>query len=62
MQIVLRTKEKGQEFTILHDLNFQNERYEARHPVVGIIPPYLYGSDSVNFRILRVSSKGFQKS
>ena len=34
MQILLRTIEKGQEFTINHDLNFQNEKYEARHPIV----------------------------
>lgn len=34
MAIVLRTIEKGQEFTILHDLNFANERYEARHTIV----------------------------
>lgn len=34
MQIILRTIEKGQEFTISHDLNFQSEKYEAKHPII----------------------------
>lgn len=34
MQIVLSTIGKGGEFTLQHDLNFQAERYEAKHQVV----------------------------
>ena len=33
MTIVLHA-EKGQEHTITHDLNFQKERYETKHPLV----------------------------
>jgi len=33
MQIVLTTMAKGGEHTLDHDLNFQNERYEAKHTV-----------------------------
>ncbi|KAF2126841.1 SAS complex, SAS5 subunit/transcription initiation factor IID, subunit 14 [Dothidotthia symphoricarpi CBS 119687] len=33
MQIVLSTIGKGGEFTLGHDLNFQAERYEAKHQV-----------------------------
>ncbi|KAF2817214.1 transcription initiation factor-like protein subunit [Mytilinidion resinicola] len=33
MQIVLTTISKGGEHTLDHDLNFQNERYEAKHTV-----------------------------
>jgi len=33
MSIVLTTMQKGGEHTIDHDLNFQNERYEAKHVV-----------------------------
>ena len=34
MLITLTAVEKGSEFTLNHDLNFQSERYEAKHPVV----------------------------
>jgi transcription initiation factor IIF auxiliary subunit len=34
MSIVLSTIGKGGEHTLDHDLNFQSERYEARHQVV----------------------------
>ena len=34
MSIVLTAIDKGGENTIIHDLNFQSARYEAKHPVV----------------------------
>lgn len=34
MVVVLTPKDKGAEITVAHDLNFQNERYEAKHPIV----------------------------
>ncbi len=34
MQIVLTGFHKGGDHTINHDLNFQSERYEAKHPIV----------------------------
>lgn len=34
MSIVLTAAHKGGEHTLQHDLNFQNERYEAKHQVV----------------------------
>jgi transcription initiation factor IIF auxiliary subunit len=34
MTIVLSTSHKGGEHTLEHDLNFQSERYEAKHTVV----------------------------
>jgi len=34
MSIVFTGKEKGGEHPILHDLNFQKNRYEAVHPFV----------------------------
>ncbi|KAI9831344.1 MAG: hypothetical protein M1819_005118 [Sarea resinae] len=33
MQIVLTAPEKGGEFTLAHDLNFQSTRYEAKHNI-----------------------------
>jgi transcription initiation factor IIF auxiliary subunit len=35
MQIVLTGAHKGGDHPIDHDLNFQSERYEATHTVVG---------------------------
>ena len=34
MQIILTTIQGGGEFTINHDLNFQSEKYEAKHQIV----------------------------
>ena len=34
MNIVLTAAEKGGEHTIVHDLNFQQSQYEAKHPIV----------------------------
>lgn len=34
MQIVLTAAHKGGEHTLDHDLNFQSERYEAKHTIV----------------------------
>ena len=34
MSIVLTAAHKGGEHTLQHDLNFQSERYEAKHQVV----------------------------
>jgi hypothetical protein len=34
MEIILTPIEKGGEHSLPHDLNFQSERYEARHNVV----------------------------
>lgn len=36
MEIVLTATEKGGEHSLPHDLNFQSERYEAKHNVVGL--------------------------
>lgn len=54
MQIVLRTIEDGQEFTVLHDLNFQSEKYEARHPVVRLIPLTIATTMLVNSTTLTI--------
>ena len=62
MEIVLRTMEKGQEFAINHDLNFQSEKYEARHPVVGILRRTPTEAESVDLRMLTMCAKGFQRS
>ena len=35
MVLVLNPKDKGAEITVGHDLNFQNEHYETKHPIVG---------------------------
>ena len=35
MSIVLTAVGKGGDHTLEHDLNFQSERYEAKHQVVG---------------------------
>lgn len=34
MLLVLTPKDKGAEITIAHDLNFQSEHYETKHPIV----------------------------
>jgi transcription initiation factor IIF auxiliary subunit len=34
MEIILTALEKGGEHSLPHDLNFQSERYEAKHNVV----------------------------
>ena len=34
MEIVLTAVEKGGDYPIAHDLNFQNEVYEAKHVLV----------------------------
>lgn len=36
MEIVLTATEKGGEHSLPHDLNFQSERYEAKHNVVSL--------------------------
>lgn len=38
MSIVLTAAHKGGEHTLQHDLNFQSERYEAKHQVVRSLP------------------------
>lgn len=37
MEIVLTAAEKGGEHSLPHDLNFQSERYEAKHNVVSAL-------------------------
>ena len=34
MEIALTAIDKGGEHVLAHDLNFQTERYEAKHPIV----------------------------
>lgn len=41
MNIVLSTVHKGGEHTLEHDLNFQSEKYEAKHTVVSTANPPL---------------------
>jgi len=41
MTIVLTSAFKGGDMTLAHDLNFQSERYEAKHQVVST-PIYIY--------------------
>lgn len=43
MLLVLTPKDKGAEITVAHDLNFQSEHYETKHPIVG---PYAINSHS----------------
>ena len=38
MLLVLTPKDKGTEITVAHDLNFQSEHYETKHPIVS---PYI---------------------
>ena len=35
MLLVLNPKDKGAEISVAHDLNFQSEHYETKHPIVG---------------------------
>ena len=35
MLLVLSPKDKATEITVGHDLNFQSEHYETKHPIVG---------------------------
>lgn len=35
MVITLTGIDKGGDFALMHDLNFQSEHYEAKHPIVG---------------------------
>ena len=37
MLITLTAVDKGGEFPLQHDLNFQQERYESKHPIVCLI-------------------------
>lgn len=41
MLLVLTPKDKGAEITVAHDLNFQSEHYETKHPIVS---PYASSS------------------
>lgn len=34
MVLVLTPKDKGADITVAHDLNFQSEHYETKHPIV----------------------------
>ena len=34
MEILLSAVDKGGDHTLAHDLNFQTERYDAKHPIV----------------------------
>lgn len=36
MEIVLSSLEKGGDHSLAHDLNFQAERYEAKHQLVSL--------------------------
>lgn len=36
MEIVLSSMEKGGDHSLNHDLNFQSERYEAKHQLVSL--------------------------
>lgn len=36
MEILLSSLEKGGDHTLPHDLNFQAERYEAKHQLVSL--------------------------
>lgn len=36
MEIILAAIDKGGDHTIAHDLNFQAERYEAKHTLVSL--------------------------
>lgn len=36
MEIMLSAVDKGGDHTLAHDLNFQTERYEAKHPIVSL--------------------------
>lgn len=50
MEIVLTAAEKGGEHSLPHDLNFQSERYEAKHNVVSIA--------SLNFVLFCLACEG----
>ncbi len=39
MRITVTGIDKGGDHELLHDLNFQNDRYEADHKIVSILPP-----------------------
>ena len=39
MEIILTAIDKGGEYPLTHDLNFQSARYEAKHTIVGTILP-----------------------
>ncbi len=36
MEVILAAIDKGGEHSVPHDLNFQAERYEAKHIIVGL--------------------------
>ena len=42
MDIVLSPVEKGSDHVLKHDLNFQNNRYEAKHTIVSALYRMLY--------------------
>lgn len=37
MVITLSAIDKGGDFPLMHDLNFQSEHYEAKHSIVGFL-------------------------
>lgn len=39
MRITVTGIDKGGDHELLHDLNFQKDRYEADHKIVSILPP-----------------------
>ena len=36
MLLVLTPKDKGADISVAHDLNFQSEHYETKHPIVSL--------------------------
>ena len=67
MQIILTAVEKGGDHTIVHDLNFQSNQYEAKHVVVSrSLPSRLHRngtvSDARNFRPSRIPNRTFSLS
>lgn len=44
MRITVTGIDKGGDHELLHDLNFQNERYEAEHKIVSVPQPVLVTS------------------
>lgn len=47
MEIVLSALDKGGDHSLPHDLNFQAERYEAKHVIVSLFPIFTYHSTTL---------------
>ena len=52
MSISLTPAEKGADHTIIHDLNFQKNHYDAKHVIVGPLPCLVLSplADMLNFQ------------